>query len=169
MERRVAVIAVAALGLLALAASVEMGLLPVGGGGSARVCSTCFSQEPVVDVIMPALGASGNFSSDRVINMTAGETRTFEVDVYPTIPLTCTMSLGTVLAPDAASQAPGSGVGATFAPTSLTVATNGRGTTLMTLSVAQSAARGTYDMVVTATDASNSSEVWGLYFEISVG
>ncbi len=160
------IVVVAAIGV---ASSAELGVLPPGGGGAGTsTCTACTQQEPVVDVIMPALGSSGNFSNpNRQLNMTAGETKTFEVDVYPTAPLGFTMDF-VVLAPGSGGQQGGPGIEASFNPQVLTVGANSDGTTQMTLSVAQSASRGTYDVVVSATNTSNSTEVWGLYFEVSV-
>ncbi|MDG6909478.1 MAG: hypothetical protein JRN08_03830 [Nitrososphaerota archaeon] len=170
MDRRAIVVAAAVVVVIAVGASLELGLLPLTGGGGGTTSSSCSScSPPVVDVVMPAIGSSGNYTNpDRMINMTAGETRSLEVDVYPTVPLAFTMNFTTVLAPDQAGLSPAHGIGATFDPSNFTVAANVRGVTSMTLAVALTAAKGTYDVVVSAANRSNSTEFWGLYFEISV-
>ncbi|HKT21499.1 MAG TPA: hypothetical protein VJR06_02580 [Nitrososphaerales archaeon] len=165
---RIAVV-VALVAVFVVAASFEIGILPPGGRmTTTTTCTTCYP-EPVVDVVMPALGNSGNFTNpNRQINMTAGEAKTYEVDVYPTAPLGFSMSFNTVIAPGPGSQSGGPWIAASFVPQSMTVGANSKGSTMMTLTVDQSAARGTYDVVVSATNQSNGTQVWGLYFEISV-
>jgi hypothetical protein len=158
-------VAVVVVAVLAVGGSLELLYHPWGGGQtSATACPGCFS-EPVVDIIMPALGSSGNFTNpNRVVNMTVGETKTFEVDIYPTVPVSFTMGFSIISVSGGTSA-----ITATFQPSSLQLAANAKGTTYMTVRVPGTAAKGVYDAVVSASSVSNSSEVWGLYFEIEVG
>lgn len=161
--------AVAVVVIVAAAASVQLGIIGRIGGpsGTTTSCSTCFQHEPVVDVVMPALGSSGNTTNpNRQVNMTRGETKSFEVDVYPTIPLGFALSFDTVLSPGSQGATPA--ITASFQPQSMSVAANAKGAASMTVVAAQTAAKGVYDIVVSATNLANSSQVWGLYFEISV-
>lgn len=165
-----------AVAVVAIAASVEFGSLPAGGGltrSATSVCSSCFQQEPVVDIVMPALGSSGNISNpNRVVNMTLQETKTFQVDIYPTVGLGFDMAFRSLLVSPAPGTSPGgqeANLIAVFQPSSLSVGANAKGVTELTVSVPGNATRGTYDVVVSATNQGNSSQVWGLYFEVSVG
>jgi hypothetical protein len=163
-----AAVAAAAVVALALVASFELGFFPSPHGSSTTtVCSSCNFQEPVVDVIMPAIGSSGNYSNpNRVVNLTLGGSETFEVDIYPTVGISVMMLFSSVLT---SITAQGSGnITATFQPSTLAVGANSKGVTMMTVSVPASAAEGTYDGVVSAQSQGNSSEVWGLYFQLVV-
>ena len=162
--------------LVALIASVQAGYWPRGGGGvptRTTSCRTCFQGEPVVDVVMPLLGTSGNSTNpNRVINLSLGETKTFEVDIYPTVGLSFEMSFRSVLVSRSSagsSSGAGANITAAFQPPTLTLGANEKGSTFMTISVPAGAAKGAYDAVVSATSRSNSSDVWGLYFEIAAG
>ena len=169
MNSRTAVLAAVAIGVIAVGAAVASGFLPTAGGGVHTSCTTC-TQGPIVDVIMPALGSSGNFSNtNRTVNMSAGESKTLEVDVYPTVPMEFSMTFDVLLSPGSGAQTGTSKITATFNPQNVTAGANEKGTTLLTLAVSSSAPAGIYDVVVSAADRSNSSQVWGLYFEVSVG
>lgn len=166
-KERKAALAVVAVAAVALLAAFELGYLPVRGGASSTTCASCGFEEPVVDVIMPAIGSSGNASNpNRTVNMTLGSSQAFEVDVYPTIPLNFTMSFSAVLmsASGGSSEVPS----ASFVPGSVDVAANGKGVTTMTIVVPSSAAAGSYDAVVSALNIDNNSQVWGLYFQLQV-
>lgn len=158
---------VVAVAIVAAGAVVELGALPVGGNRSQMTTSL-----PIVDVVMPLLGTSGNLTNpNRVVNMSLGETQTFEVDVYPTVGLVFEMSFRSLLV-SGSSGAPSGGqaqnLTATFQPASLSVGANGKGVTEMSITVPANAAQGTYDVVVSATSQGDPSQVWGLYFEVSV-
>ncbi|MDE1857913.1 MAG: hypothetical protein KGI26_02435 [Thaumarchaeota archaeon] len=169
MNNRTAVLAAVAIGVIAIGAALASGILPTLGGETHTSCTSC-TQGPIVDVIMPALGSSGNFSNaSRMVNMSAGESKAFEVDVYPTAPMEFSMSFNVLLAPGPGAQTATSKIVAAFNPQNVTAGTNAKGTTLLTLTVSPTAPGGTYDVVVSAANQSNSSQVWGLYFEISVG
>lgn len=166
----------AALSVLTVAvvASLGLGVFPLGRvpTTSTTMCAGCGTDLTVVDVIMPYIGTADNVTNpNRVVNMTQGAAKTFEVDVYPTAPLSFVLSFNAFLVGTPAGQA-GSGAGesptATFQPTTLSVAANAKGVTSMTVVVPAAAAKGVYDAVVTATNAGNSSQGWGLYFEIQV-
>lgn len=161
----VAAVCVAAI-LLGTAAALGAGLFQTG---SSSTCASC-SRAPVVDIVMPSLGTSGNFTNpNRAVNMTQGESKVFEVDIYPTVELGFEMSFRSVLVSASGGQAALSEpITATFLPSALSVGANEKGSTLVTVTVPGGAAKGTYDAVVSATDQSDSSEVWGLYFEIVV-
>lgn len=154
---------------IALVLSVQLGAIPLGGTalGTSTTCTGC-TQQPVVDVIMPLLGSSGNTSNpNRQVNLTVGSTAYFEVDVYPTEGLNFSMGFRAVMVAAPSGTSGGSGeMIATFSPPTLSVGANEKGATLMTVVAPGSAARGTYDVVVSVTDESNSSNVWGLYFQI---
>lgn len=163
----------AALIVVALAAAFELGVVPLGGRHpSSTTCMGCGQQETVVDVIMPYFGTAGNTTNpDRVVNMTQGSSRTLEVDVYPTSGLGFVLGFSSLLvtqAPGTGSQGSTAQLSAFFQPSSLTVGANAKGVAFMTVTVPATAIRGTYDAVVSATNQGNSSQVWGLYFEIDV-
>lgn len=169
MNSRTAVLAAVAVGVIAIGAAVASGFLPTAGGGVHTSCTSC-TQGPIVDVIMPALGSSGNFSNaNRTVNMSAGGSKALEVDVYPTVQMEFSMSFDVLLSPGSGAQTGTPKIAAAFNPQNVTAGANEKGTTLLTLTVSPSAPAGTYDVVVSAANQSNSSQVWGLYFEVSVG
>ena len=162
-----------AIAAVVLVAILQAAVWPTGESGrtGTTACETCSQVALVVDVVMPVLGTSGNLTNpNRVVNLSLGETKTFEVDVYPTAGLDFVMSFRSVLiSGGSGGQSSGSGANITayFQPSTLNVVANEKGATSMTVSVPQGAERGTYDAVVSATNRSNSSQVWGLYFEIA--
>lgn len=165
---RLSAVLVAALIVVALVAAFELGLVPLGGGPpSSTSCPGCAQQTTVVDVIMPYLGTGANASNpNRVINMTQGSVRTFEVDVYPTSALSVELGFNSI--PVSSGTSSGGVPSAVFQPPSVSIEANGKGTTEMTVTVPAAAAPGAYDTVVSATNQINGSQVWGLYFEIDV-
>jgi hypothetical protein len=176
-QRKFAAIAIAVVALAAVVASAELNAWPFGQGGSG--CprggsqAPCFYEEPVVDVIMPAVGSSGNTTNpNRVLNVTAGSDLTLEVEVYPTVALNASMSFSSYLVSvsgDGSSGMPGGDLpSATFQPSTLTIPAYGHGVTQMLLAVPAGTEPGTYAAVVTATDASNSTQSWGLFFQLEV-
>lgn len=173
MRRQTVAALVVAVTALALFAAFQAGVWPSRGGegtGSTTACGTCFQAEPVVDIVMPALGTSGNFSNpNRIVNVSVGESRTFEVDLYPTAALTFDMSFGSYqisAGTEGSTSGSGADITASFQPSTLNIGANQKGVTYMTITVPTGVAKGTYDGVASATNHSNSSEVWGLYFEI---
>jgi hypothetical protein len=172
MKRREGILlAAGAVLVLALLASFELGYIPVGQGRTSTTCPGCNQQEPVVDVIMPVLGNAANATNPNfVVNMTAGETRAFEVDLYPTVTLNFSMGFRAILASYTAGGTKGDGglPNATFRPDSLYVTFNEKGVSTMTVTVPGNAAPGSYDAIVSATNVDDSAQVWGLYFEIQV-
>ena len=165
-----AALAVIAIIAVAILSSGALSPTPKGTQGGSTTCTDCFIQEPVVDIIMPALGSLGNSSNpNRVVAMTAGTSRTFEVDIYPTIGTNFTMGFSALLIAAAGASPPVGSVTASFQPTHLELGPNQKGVTLMTVVVPNSTSTGSYDAVVSATDLANGSYVWGLYFQIVVG
>lgn len=167
--RRTVLVLAAAMVAFALVASFELGFLPAGQGRtSSTPCMNCGFKEPVVDLIMPAIGSSGNSSNpDRSINMSLGASKSFEVDLYPTLAVNFSMDFAVLVSPGGGSSTAYS-PSATFQPQTLEVGANAKGATTMTISVPNSAEGGTYYVVVSALNVDNSSQVWGLYFQLQV-
>lgn len=159
--------------VLAFAVSAQFRLLPTGdgtNGGGTTTCPTCSNGEQIVDILMAVLGDStSSQNQNRTISMQAGTSGIFEVDVYPTANADLTMQFrATFVYSTSGSTTSGAIPTASFQPADLSIAANAKGVTYMTLVVPESALKGTYAAVVSAVDDTNSSNVWGLYFQLVV-
>jgi hypothetical protein len=164
------IIAAAAVSIIALAAAFELGVF-APGGRTTTSCPQCFQTEPILDVVMPVLGNSTSPTNPNLtVNMTAGTTRSFEVDLYPTIDVNVTMGFSSFLvsASSGGAHASAGEPSARFLPGNLTLRANGKGTTYLSLTIPGDAEPGTYSSVVSAVDDTNSSNVWGIYFQLLV-
>ena len=121
------------------------------------LCSTCNIQQPPLDVIIPKLFSS-NVNS--ILNVTAGNVTTFEVDIYSTVAANISMRLYLDTVPGGSSVA-GAPISATFSPEQLAVQTNIKAVTSMTLTISQQAQKGIYSISVSAMDDANASWIWG--------
>lgn len=166
---RTQVFVAAALAVVIAAAAIGFWVIPLSRGTtSTTTCPQCFRQEPIVDILSPVLGNSTSTSNqNRTIEMQAGTSNVFEIDVYPTFGVNMTMGFRSVLVYSTSGGA-GALPSASFQPMYLSLSANTKGVTYLTLQVPQSAAKGTYDSVVLATNNSDNSEVWGLYFQVVV-
>lgn len=169
MVSRILVAGSAALALAIIVVAVVVLGLPTGGNNG-TTCSKCFQTEPIVDIISPSLGnATRSVNENRTIDVQAGTSSVIEIDVYPTIAVNVTLGFTSVLAnPSGTATSPGLLPGAAYQPTSLSIAENGKGVSMMTITVPATAVKGTYDSVVTAVNDQNTSEYWGLYFQLVV-
>lgn len=171
-KKRLAAVVVAVLVVASAVSYVEFGSWPFGGTTSDcpnNSHSQCFYQQPVVDIILPVIGSSGNSSNpNRFVNLTAGSSTVFEVDVYPTIPLNVSLSFSSYLLNGGVSSGATTGGApeAVFEPSHLSIPANGRGISLMDITIPGGTGTGTYAAVITATNVSNSSETWGLFFQL---
>lgn len=138
--------------------------------------SSHFIEQPVVDVIIPSLfKTEGSNNVNIPINISAGQTMTFAVDVYTTVSLNLTMDFR-IFAPF--GQASNSSVTTTesgprmvvasFNPETLTIHGSSEGSSNMTLAVSNSATPGDYSSVVSAVNLDDSSQVWGDFIQINI-
>jgi hypothetical protein len=163
-------VAGALAGAAVIVAAVVLVSAPLVGSNT-PTCTQCFQTEPIVDIVSPSLGnATSSVNQNRTIDMQAGTSAVLEIDVYPTISVNLTLEFGTVLAYSTAGTSSSTGVlpTALFQPSTLTIGSNSKGASSMTVTVPQLATKGTYDSVVSAVNLQNSSEVWGLYFQLVV-
>lgn len=121
-----------------------------------------------MDVVIPSLATSeqGGGETNSQLNASTGMNYTIQVQLFSTLQLNVTMSFAAYYT--GANTAGSADVGATFEPRSLTLRSTGGTTVLLTVIVPPNAAIGAYNAVVTAVDASDPSQVWGTFFEISV-
>jgi hypothetical protein len=174
--RGIAAVVVVAVVVISLAASAELGLLPAipgdRNGNGTTSCASCSHGELIVDILMPAVGPPGGSNPNRWVNLTVGSSGMFEVDVYPTSAVTLSMSFSSFFlsapAGDASATSGGGRPEASFQPGTLSLGANKMGVTYLQLTVPYGTERGTYGAVVSASDVSNDSEVWGLYFQLGV-
>jgi len=130
-----------------------------------------FPQEPVVDIIIPALyrqTSTGGINAP--LNVTAGESANLTIQVYPTVGLNVTMQFRYFsMSNNESNSNTNSTITATFYPSRLEIGAGFRGNTTMSLGISQSAPPGEYNAVVSAVDLKNVSEVWGAIFQVKVG
>lgn len=161
---------VAAAGIAIIIAAAAAVILIPPSKGSPSTCAQCFQTEPIVDVVSPSLGNAGSsVNPNRIINMSAGSSRVLEIDVYPTIAVNVSLGFTTLLA-YASNASSGSGAlpSVSYNPETLQMGVNAKGVSYATIAVPAQAAKGTYDSVFTVTNVANSSETWGLYFQLVV-
>lgn len=131
------------------------------------VCNNCFVNEPVVDVVIPALignsGAAG--STNAPLNVTQNDNVKLAVEIFPSQTIDVKMSFKVLSSP--ASAASGA-LNATFNPSLLTIASQSHASTTLDLKVASGASIGVYDVAVSALDTQNSSWAWGTVFNVNV-
>jgi hypothetical protein len=175
MSSRGIAFVVVVLAAIALSGAFELGVFNGGAGGigvrSTTSCPQCFQTEPILDIVMPVLGNSSSpINPSLTINMTAGSTKSFEVDLYPTFDVMVTMGFTAIPVSTSGGgpQSNASQPSATFLPSNLSLKSNGEGRTYLSLTVPRSAAPGTYSTVISAVDSRNSSNFWGLYFQLRV-
>jgi hypothetical protein len=162
--------AVAAVAALVIVAGVIVATSLPGGNGS-PTCTKCFGTEPIVDIVSPVLGnATSSVNQNRTLDVQAGKSAVLEIDVYPTIPVNVTLEFSSVLVYSTSGTTSGSGAlpSALFQPNTLSIKQNSKGVSSLTITVPELATRGTYDTVVSAVNNQNSTEVWGLYFQLVV-
>ncbi len=148
----------------------------------------CFISEPVVDVIIPSLATTHGFNgaTNKLLNLTRGETVSMNVEVYTSkVGVNATMQLfiypplegsnsssGTTTSNTTSSslisKTGGAGISAKFSPANLSIPASSNETSIMTLSVSSTAIEGYYSATVSAFDPDNPSYVWGTLFEINV-
>lgn len=131
------------------------------------ICTTCFVNQQVVDVIIPSLvstsgGAGGN---NLPLNATRGENVSLIVQVYPTEELNVTMGLRILSFPTAGTT---NSVSATFSPVTLSIAAASHSNTTMTLHIQSDAGVGAYTLAVTAVNLENASQSWGNEIDLNV-
>ena len=135
--------------------------------------SSSFSQEPIVDIIVPSLyrqTAQGGVNTP--LNLSSGETRNFVVQIYPTVDVNLFMqfrsfSLSSISGTLAAGE--NSTITCRFNPFNLIISAGSHQNTTVSLMVSSSARIGFYTLVISAVDSRNSSEVWGVILQINVG
>jgi hypothetical protein len=149
-------------------------LLYRNGGHDTSTASDSFIQQPVVDVIIPALFSQGTTGGiNAPLNLTQGQSVSLKVMIYSTVSLNATMEFQVYpLAP--ASQngtsvtESSSAMTWSFQPSSLQVSINGKGNTTLNLDVPQQFQTGTYSAVVSAVNSQNVAQMWGDVFQINV-
>ena len=170
MSKAIALIIIAGL----MAGAVILGVLFIRPGitnGRTSLCQSCFVNEPVVDVILPALAKNsggGVSTSNAPLNITRGSTQTLEVQVYPTIDVSVKLVFRVLFAPVATNSSSTSWISATFTPGQISVASQKRGVSTLSLSVSSIAPLGTYNAAVSAEETTNTSVVWGTFFMTNV-
>lgn len=142
---------------------------------SNQTTSLPFVEQPVVDVIVPSLYRNqGSNNVNSPINVTAGQTLTFVVDIYTSVSLNLTMEFklfspfGQSTNSSLSTTSVVSTVRAYFSPTELTIQGAGKGSTNLTLGFSSSALPGNYNSVISAVNLNNSSQVWGDVVQVSI-
>ena len=163
-------------GLIVLSAVIGIGFVMQPGSANNRtvttLCQSCFVEEPVVDVILPTLtrNPGGSVSTTNApLNMTRGSTQSLSVDVYPTVSISVTLVFRVLLSPSAGTAGSSASLSASFSPSELSISSQGRGVSTLTISVPANALPGTYNAAVSVEQTNaTSSGVWGTFFMINV-
>jgi hypothetical protein len=131
------------------------------------ICSTCFVNQQVVDVIIPSLvsssgGAGGN---NLPLNASRGANVSLIVQVFPSKALNVSMGLHILSFPIAGSS---DSVLSTFNPAILAITSNSHGNSTLTISIGSDAPIGAYVLAVTAVNLENASQSWGTEINLNV-
>lgn len=133
-----------------------------------------FVVQPVVDVIVPSLfRQQGSDNGNVPLNITQGGSVSMVVNVYSTVSLTLKMSLDVLSGPSNQTNTSSipqstSVISASFDPDVLNISGDGQGSCNMTLHFSSAANLGEYNTEVSATNANESSMVWGSFVQINI-
>ena len=165
--RAISTILAAALIAIVVAASlVGYFLLRPTQTTSTTSCSSCFIQQPVVDVIIPELASKSdqNGGVNEMLNVSSGQTATLHVQIFTEQAVNVTLSFKSFIANANSSQT----MTGSFSPPTLAASLNGNATSVLHIFISPDVPNGVYSAAVSAVGIQNSSWVWGDYFNINV-
>lgn len=130
------------------------------------ICTTCFVNQQVVDVVIPSLvSTSGGGANNLELNATRGENLSLIVQVFPSQDLNLTMGLHILSFPVSGSA---NSLSANFNPRTLSIAATTHGNTTVMIRIRSDAALGAYTLAVTAVNLENTSQSWGTEINLNV-
>lgn len=128
-----------------------------------------FVEQPVVDVIVPALSREqGSGNNNIPLNVTAGQVVSLAVYVYSTVNLNVSVGYKVLTGPTTNNSSPDLLDKGSFSPETLSIGADGKGITNMTFTISPRAYTGQYNMVVSAVNLDNSSQFWGDFVQVNV-
>jgi hypothetical protein len=123
-----------------------------------------FYQEPVADVIIPALYNNGINSP---LNLTRGSNVSLVVEVFPTINVKAVVGVN-ILSISSPNENLSNVISASINPTTLSINQGSSANTTMGIAVSLGAQLGDYSVTVTATNSDNKSQSWGTIFQLNI-
>ena len=161
---------------LAIIAATIAGLTLLGSQGhQTQTESNSFIEEPVVDILIPALfreTSTGGINAP--LNVSRGQSVSLTVQLYPTTSLNVSMLFryfilgGLNNNQTSTNQNSSQYLSAKFDPQILTIEAGKTVNTTMRLEISQAATKGQYNSVVSAVNLQNSSQIWGVIIQINI-
>ncbi len=164
--KRLRLYAVAAITVLVIAVAIFVAFNYVSSSHQQKgsLSSDSFYQEPVVDVILPALYNNG---VNAPLNLTKGSSASLTVEIFPQVNLNCSVDAN-VSSLSNPSQNISDVISTTISPDILTIAQESSSNTTLRITASSAVQLGEYRVTVTAINLENESQYWGAIFQLNV-